>query len=125
LQYYFLKVYDQYVLGGLNTIVATEVAEYLDEQPEPLTVYFFGFPRMGYFSLSTIPYLEPDVQAQDIIDPLTAEPDWTFSGPVRFIFLPERLHEMQYIQTAFPGGEYQEFYNPDGTPLFMVYQVDD
>jgi hypothetical protein len=124
LRYYFLEVYNHYVLGGLNTVVASEVAEYLDEQRERPMVYFFGFPRMGYFSLSTIPYLEPDVQAQDVLDPLIGEPGWLITGPTRFIFLPERLHELQYVQAAYPGGAYHEYFYQDGTPLFMVYELD-
>lgn len=124
LKFYFLDVYDRYVLGGLNTIVATDVAEYLAEQEGTPAVYFFGFPRMGYFSLSTIPYLQPDIQAQDVLDPLVSEPGWVLTGPTRFIFLPERLSELQFVQLAFPVGRYQEFFDEAGTPLFMVYEVE-
>ncbi|MFO7663388.1 MAG: glycosyltransferase family 39 protein [Chloroflexota bacterium] len=121
--YYFNRVYDTYVLGGLNTQVATEVAYFLrDEEPAEQDVYFFGFPRMGYFSLSTIPFLAPDKNGIDIIDPLTLPPDFLISGPTLFIFLPERLNELELVRQRYPGGGYEEFYSDQGEFLFAVYE---
>lgn len=123
-RYYFFDVYEQYVLGGYNTQVATDIAHYLaGEEPAPY-VYFFGFPRMGYFSLSTIPYLAPDVIAEDVIAPLTAPPPWELFQRTEFVFLPERVEERQYIEQQYPGGAYSEFRDEDGVLLFAVYAVD-
>ena len=125
INYYFTDVYDNgYKLGGLNTYVATEIAYYLQEEDESLQkVYFFGFPRMGYFSLSTIPYLVPDKLGEDVIEPLQVPPDWDLGVSTRFIFLPERANELQFVQTSYPSGSYREFVDDDGVLLFTVYEV--
>lgn len=39
------------------------------------------------------------------------------------IFLPERLGERVYVEVAYPGGVYQEFYRQNGDLLFAVYDV--
>lgn len=122
-QYYFFDVYDSYVLGGRNTEVATAIARYLDEQDPPPNVYFFGQPRMGYFSLSTIPYLAPRVTAEDIAQPLQAEPAWPLSSATVFLFLPEREDELAFVQTKYPGGAARWMSDDKGEPLFLVYEV--
>jgi len=122
--YYFNRVYDNYVLGGLNTEVATEVAYFLrDKEPAVQDVYFFGFPRMGYYSLSTIPFLAPMKKGIDITEPLSVPPDFPLSGPTLFIFLPERINELNLVRARYPVGEYQEFYSDKGELLFAAYEV--
>lgn len=122
LRYYFGEIYDSYVLGGVNTQAATELAFFLQgQEPEP-DVYFFGFPRMGYNSLSTIPYLVPNIDAKDIEQPLTSAPSWRLTKPTVFIFLPERLSELPYVITAYPGGKLREIRQEDGKPLFIAYE---
>lgn len=125
LDYYFNDVYDSYVLGGHNTETATAVARYLEKQPAA-TVYFFGLPRMGYASLSTIPYLAPQMTGHDVATPLTAEPTWALDGPTHFIFLPERMAELAYVHSAYPAGRERPSVGgrgKDGAPLFLVYEV--
>ncbi len=123
-RYYFVDVYDNYVLGGNNTYVAHEIAVYLQEQTEPAQqVYFFGFPRMGYFSLSTIPYLAPQMQAQDIDEPLTLPPAWPLNGPTLFLFLPERIQELEQVRSSYPAGEVREFRDASGALVFTAYEV--
>lgn len=127
LKYYFTDAYDEYVLGGHNTQTATVVARYLQKEPAPAPqVYFFGLPRMGYFSLSTIPYLAPRAEGHDVARPLTAPPSWILDRPTLFVFLPERFEEMKYVEDAYPGGRPVAVTSPrsdDGDPLFYVYRV--
>ncbi len=123
--YYFVDVYENgYVLGGWNTAVATEIAHYLQTQA-PQKVYFFGFPVMGYYSLSTIPYLAPEMAGEDVAEPLTAPPDWPLNGPALFIFLPGRLNELELVRAAYPRGRYREFVNAEGRLMFVVYGIGD
>jgi hypothetical protein len=122
LRYYFFEVYDNYVLGDYNTEVANAIAMYLDEQDPAPAVYFFGFPRMGYFSLSTIPYLVPEVAAQDVLEPLAAAPAWSLAGPTYFIFLPERAGELPLVQAAYPQGTYRQFRTQRGDLMFISYE---
>jgi hypothetical protein len=123
LSYYFFDVFDSYVLGGHNTEVATAVARYLDDQDSPPEVYFFGLPRMGYYSLSTIPYLVPQVKATDVAQPIEAEPDWKLRTATAFLFLPERADELAHIQSRYPGGETRRIDDQDGDWLFLAYEV--
>jgi 4-amino-4-deoxy-L-arabinose transferase-like glycosyltransferase len=128
LNYYFRDVYDEYVLGGANTETAHVMAHYLQEQEDgSQDVYFFGWPRMGYYSISTVPYLAPQMQGHDINQPLIEPPGWNLSGPSIFIFLPERQNELQHIQASFPQGKYREvssLSDTNGPPLFYAYEVD-
>lgn len=123
LRYYFNEVYDSYVLGGVNTEVATRLAQYLDEQEEPPEVYFFGVPRMGYYSFSTLPYLVPEVDGKDVEQPLTALPSWRLVGPTAFVFLPERESELDFVASAYPHGNGLEIKRANGEHLFTIYQV--
>lgn len=123
--YYFAIAQDSYIYGGVNTLIATEVAYYLEEKPETDKVYFFGFPRMGYFSLSTIPYLVPEIEAQDIAEPIREAPAWELDGVTQFMFLPERIQELGLVQDAYPNGRLIEMYDHDGDMvLFVIYEVD-
>lgn len=123
LNYYFRQVYPSYVLGGANTVVATDIATFLRDRPAE-DVYFFGLPRMGYSSLATIPYLAPQMNGVDITEPLTAPPDWSISRPSLFIFLPERANELPYVEQAYPGGRYQEIIGDNTGFLYSVYEVE-
>jgi hypothetical protein len=124
INFYFGELYESYTLGGVNTEVATQIA--LDLQDEPVTpdVYFFGFPRMGYFSLATIPYLVPDINAVDVIEPLTAPPNWRIEQTTLVIFLPERLNELDFVESAFGYGRYEEIRDERNRLLYAVYRLD-
>jgi hypothetical protein len=123
LHYYFFEVYDSYILGGPNTETATAVAKYLDELDSPPDVYFFGLPRMGYFSLSTIPYLVPQVNAVDVAQPIDGEPEWQLGESTVFLFLPERAGELRFVQSRYPGGVKREARDQNGDSLFWAYEV--
>ena len=126
LHYYFAEVYDEYVLGGYNTQTATAVARYLQQQEDPTQdVYFFGLPRMGYYSLSTIRYLAPGMRGRDVEEPLTMPPAWQVERPAIFIFLPERTNELPYVQAAFPDGVEHTVTagDPSADPLFVAYDL--
>jgi 4-amino-4-deoxy-L-arabinose transferase-like glycosyltransferase len=123
LRFHFFEAYDEYVLGGANTEVATAVAHDLQAQEKPMDVYFFGLPRMGYYSISTIPYLVPQINGKDIVEPLTGPPEWPLTKSTVFIFLPEREAELGYVQSAYPGGTLRQVRNEDGTLLYKIYEV--
>lgn len=126
LDYYFFEVYDEYVLGGTNTQVATAVAAYLQQQEDPTQdVYFFGLPRMGYYSLSTIRYLAPGMRGHDVEASLTAPPAWQVERPAIFIFLPERRAELSFVKAAYPGGNERTVAaaGPSVAALFVAYEL--
>ncbi|WP_420640972.1 ArnT family glycosyltransferase [Candidatus Leptofilum sp.] len=122
--FYFSELYDSYTLGGDNTVVATEIAYDLQDEPVTPDVYFLGFPRMGYFSLATIPYLAPNVQAVDLVEPLTGPPDWIIDQPTMVIFLPERLNELDFVQDVWGNGRYEEIRDERNRLLYAVYRLE-
>ncbi len=124
LRYYFTQAYaGGYVLGGRNTEVATQVASYLKEQEGAQDVFFFGFPRMGYYSHATIPYLVPQMHGYDIEQAGSLPRPGMISGTTQFIFLPERFSEIAQVEDIYPGGKFRGFYTGDDELLFAVYEL--
>ncbi len=123
-----LFYFDEYApsrrFGDNNTEVATRAGEYLSEFEEGHEVYFFGPPRMGFYSHATIPFLAPQVKGIEVFDPVSAAPDWELRGPTSFIFLPERVDELEHVLSIAPNGELIEFQDANGEPLFFVYEFD-
>lgn len=104
---YFFEFSPKRLYGGPHALIATIISEKALEDPGPdPEIYFFGAPRM-YASIGTMRYLIPDITKVDIHEPVDAhfEPDPPPQGNyLWFIFLPERLDELQYVQQSFPGG---------------------
>lgn len=123
LKFYFVDVHQGYVLGGINTETAMYVADYLETKEAPEPIYFFGWPRMGYYSIASITYLEPEFTAQDVMQPLTTPPTWPLRAPTLFIFLPERRGELDWVARSYPGGQITQHARTDGTILFITYEV--
>jgi hypothetical protein len=108
----------------LNTETATGVAFYVNSQGPGQQVYFFGPPRMGYYTHETIRFLAPNATGQDVNDPLTGPPTWQLSGSTIFVFLPERQQELQFVEQSYPGGALTVVNTRDGNPLFVAYKVE-
>jgi len=69
-------------------------------------------------------FLAPDVPGQDVAEPLDAPPDFVEEGRgAVFIFLPERVGELEWVRQAFPGGRLREFRDAKGESRFTIYQV--
>ncbi len=77
---------------------------------------------MGYFSHGTIPFLAPEKRGHDIVEPLGGPTDFALDEPALFIFLPERLDELEFVRQRYPGGNYLEFFSDEGVLLFVVYE---
>jgi hypothetical protein len=124
LDFYFNDSYDEYYLGGGNAYTAMQIVDYLEQQqnPHPI-VYFFGWPRMGYFSISSIPYLAPYAEGIDVNEPLTQRPEWELSGETTFLFLPERLSDLALVQDAYPNGTLHTWLDEEDQLQFTVYVV--
>jgi 4-amino-4-deoxy-L-arabinose transferase-like glycosyltransferase len=124
LDFYFGDYSFNHRFGDLNTETATALGYYLADQKPGLEVYFFGAPRMGYTSLSTVPYLAPLAVGHDVLEPITSPPDWTLSGPTAFVFLPERLNELDFVRQEYPGGHETEIRGKKDALLFTSYMLD-
>lgn len=129
IHYYFVEFTPSRRYGSENGETATMMARYLRDEDGGYQVYLFGAPRI-YWNFGTMPFLAPDVPGHDVIDPLTGPPDFVAEATVGaveprllFIFLPERLGELAWVQQAFPDGQVQEFYDAWGRLRFTVYKV--
>lgn len=78
---------------------------------------------MGYYSLGTIPYLVPEVEAVDLSESIASPPAWELTKTTLFLFLPERLDEFEFVQQAYPTGAYEEVLQ-EGSILYAVYRVE-
>ncbi len=121
LRFYFGEYSPSRQFGDPNTEIATQVARYLQQQGGARDVYFFGPPRMGYYSHGTIEYLVPEATGHDVTEPLAGPPTWSLTRPATFIFLPERLSERVLVQRAYPGGVTSTARARSGAPLFYAY----
>jgi 4-amino-4-deoxy-L-arabinose transferase-like glycosyltransferase len=124
LYFYFNDYTPNIGMGDNNTQVASTLALHLKDYPPESRAYFFGRPRMGYAGFSTLPFMADNVQAQDVVAPLTAVPDWPLSpSRTAFIFLPERQAEATFITQRYPGGQAQWYYDHRGEALLWIYEV--
>lgn len=127
--WYFVDFAPLRLYGTFNGAVANDMARYMRDQLGPeWRVYLFGPPRM-YIDFGSIPYIAPDVEGVNILEPLTAPLD---PGTVpsdknaAFIFLPERLGELEWVRKTFPNGALEEIpssWNGDPILPFIVYRV--
>ncbi len=121
--YYFFVYTPAGDFGGLNTEVGMRIGEYLREQEPGSHVYFFGPPRM-WIGYATIPFLAPGHELVDIEPPLTRPPAVVPpSGDLFFIFLPERVRELDLVTQGIPEGQRREVLGHTGQVLFVVYEV--
>jgi len=124
LRFYFGDYAPNNRYGDPNTETATALGFYLAEQEPGLQVHFFGPPRMGYYSLSTVPFLAPQATGEDVVTPITSPPDWSIDGPTIFVFLPERQEELMLVRESYPGGTEILQRGKDETLLFVAYYVE-
>jgi 4-amino-4-deoxy-L-arabinose transferase-like glycosyltransferase len=121
--FYFGEYSGNQKFSDNNTETANAIAEYLLEVDSIHRVYFCGPPRMGYYTHSTIPYLVPDAIGYDVDNPLIEPPSEALSEPTVYIFLPERLDELELVEQAYPGGKVVIKRGREQINLFTAYQI--
>lgn len=129
IRWYFVEYTPLRVYGNYNAVVATSLGKYARDELDPnWRIYFFGPPRM-YVTFGSIPYIAPEVEGVDFVEPLDAPLDRNQIPPDKhavFVFLPERLGELDLVRETFPDGELEQIAPPppytDQT-LYVVYRV--
>jgi len=122
--FYFSVYTPSHEFAGGNTEVADRMGKYLKVLGPEYQCYFFGAPRM-YYGFATIPFIAREVKGTDVLEPITNSV--TFVIPDRravFIFLPERLGELDVVRRFYPTGRLREFRNKNGQVLFVAYEAD-
>lgn len=129
-RFYFQEYTPLRVYGNYNAVLATDLGVRAGSEFGPDThLYFFGPPRM-YVGFGTIRYLAADVPGTDINDPISDPAALTFVQPDKdavFVFLPERLGELDVVRSRYPDGALVEVPSPvpanAGEPLYYLYTV--
>lgn len=127
LKTYFVDFTPQRMYGGHHAELATDLAPHLNQYATTHRSYFIGAPWM-YWGFSTIPYMAPDMEGQDIITPIEEPPSPDLlvddKGAI-FIFLPERSQELSFVRQTFPAGELRELRatETDNRVMALLYFV--
>jgi 4-amino-4-deoxy-L-arabinose transferase-like glycosyltransferase len=123
-RFYFVEFTPSGRYGSQNGETATMIGHYLHDLAGSQQAYFFGAPRI-YWSFGTMSFLAPSVAGQDVVEPLTAPPDFVAAGRSSvFLFLPERMEELGWVQQAFPDGHLREFRDAGGSLRFVAYEYE-
>lgn len=124
LYFYFFKYAPTSDLGGLNTLVAQRLAEYLEDK-EDLQVAFFGQPRMGYYSINSTAYLAPHIQGFDFNHPWGSadNPELT-ADKILFIFLPGNEEILDLVKQDYPNGSTSIQETGSSTILYWLYTAE-
>jgi 4-amino-4-deoxy-L-arabinose transferase-like glycosyltransferase len=123
LSYYFdYTPVSTYFVAESNEAVAQHLGEFLQTQPDDTQVVFFGVPRMGFYSIASLPYLVPKTVGLDMLEPwgsqLNPKPD---SSHLVFVFLPQNAAEIPLVQGDYPGGKLFEEMTYRGKILYYYY----
>ena len=124
-QYYFGSYQQSWVYGSQNAEVATRIGYYLRDLGPEYKEYFFGAPRM-YADFGSSQFIAKGIPFYDVTEPLVKPPAFVDPGykPV-FIFLPERINELDLVRQSYPNGVLEEVHrvdHPDGLLLFIAYR---
>ncbi|MBK9714716.1 MAG: glycosyltransferase family 39 protein [Kouleothrix sp.] len=124
LNFYFREYTPRNTYGWFNTEVGTTIGRYLQQQPDPVFVYFFGAPQM-YYGNASIRFQAPDVPGVDMLQPI-ATPDELPAAPEGrrpiFVFVNARTGELPIVQSRYPGAAADVFEASSlNGPLMTVY----
>lgn len=123
LEFYFGPYTRAAVYPGPNTEVGHAMGLYLQRLGPEYRYYFYGPPRM-FAGFPNVRYLAPDVEGVDVLPPPAEPPAVKSDRPLVYIFLPERLGELEAVRAAHPNGRRIDFLQPSGELLFVSYEPD-
>jgi 4-amino-4-deoxy-L-arabinose transferase-like glycosyltransferase len=124
LNFYFFKYTPNSDLGGFNTRVAQQLADYLENKNGDWNVLLYGSPSLGYRSISSLPYRLPGVVGMDMVAPWgSSENPSPQSGHLLFVFLPNHQQDLQQVEASLPGGKLVEEYGLNHELLFWSYEL--
>jgi hypothetical protein len=84
-------------------------------------VFFFGAPVMTYRGFPSIAFLAPDADIHDVLEPI--ESPLPIKAASTFIFVPQRLEELDIIAAAHPDGRRWTELDSQGRLLFVAYEI--
>jgi 4-amino-4-deoxy-L-arabinose transferase-like glycosyltransferase len=124
INFYFRDFTPRGEYGGPNNAVAQHLADYLQTQLAGIQVAFFGLPRMGYLSISSLPYLAPEAEGVDMEQPLgSPENPQLDAGLTVFVFLPEHEADVETLLATYPQAIVQKEFDMGGNLLYWYVEL--
>jgi hypothetical protein len=127
LYHYFFIYTPVRIYGNPNAEVATELgrslAQHKDEDGR--VVYFYAPPSM-YWDFGTLAFMARGIAGIDVPPLGEGEaPELDLSRGARFVFVSERLAELDAVREQYPGGEETAVYSDvDKRLLYVLYKVE-
>lgn len=123
LDFYFLEYTPRSDFGGDHSMIAQSLADYLQARDSQWQVLFFGFPHMGYYSISSLPYLAPHITGVEILHPWgSPENPPPVGDHLIFAFLRNHGDDLAAVQASYPGGNLRTYYTRSGEVLYWLYE---
>ena len=124
LRFYFYDYTAETRLHSGNDAVAQRLSDFLLDRPEIDEVYFFGAPRMGYYSIASLDFLVPEVRGIDMNAPWgSADNPRVAANEAVFVFLPEHREDLVGVRVAYPDGTLHEERTSAGTLVYWLYEL--
>jgi len=114
------------LVGGLSesTRTAQVLADYQHSKQGNWQVLFYGWPSMGYYSIASLPYLEPQIIGTEAIHPWgSPENPLPSAENVIFVFLPQHAADLDGALRQYPGGHERDIVDPTMGQLFTLYEL--
>ncbi len=124
LNFYFGEYIPLNAKQDINTKIAQRLADYLLPKRGEWQVVFYGEPIMGYYSISSIHYLVPNIQGVDARKPW-GDPDNPLptAQNVIFVFIREHEKDLELAQQTYPGGKLITQTDPSLGLLAWIYEL--
>ncbi len=124
-RFYFFEYTPNSEFSGYHGQVAQHLANYLQDYDTSWEVIFIGWPDMGYYSISSLPFLAPQIKGVDYFQPWghpeNPSPDY---ANVMFVFLPNHAGELEKCLEQYPGGKLTTAYNERHEMLYYLYKLE-
>ncbi len=124
ISFYFNEYTPESLNFDRNTRTAQRLADYLHDKQGNWQVLFYGWPVMGYYSIASISYLEPQIIGTEAIHPWgSPENPLPSSENVIFVFLPGHADDLDGALRQYPGGRERDIVDPTMGQLFTLYEL--
>jgi len=132
LWYYFILYTPTRVYGNPTAEVATELGRHLarSNDVQPCSIVYFYAPPVMYWDFGTLRFIARGVEGVNV-PPIGQESHFNLREldiqsyqTACFLFLPERVKELETVRTHYPGGTESVVYSDaDGRLLYVLYEV--
>jgi 4-amino-4-deoxy-L-arabinose transferase-like glycosyltransferase len=126
LYFYFIEYTSLSRIDNMNSngIIAQELANYLKDKPQDVTVAFLGTSNMGYYSIPSTQYLLPHITGIEVPAPWKSFDRSKLTGSqLIFIFLPQRQDEVEAVMKQYPNGKLEDKRAWNNQIIFQAYDL--